>query len=242
HHYSRAVQLRTSLMNEIKAARKSGNVLPRKSRKRVWQEPAIHEEYIWLLKFISTGEKVTLIDIGGNSGYWAQDFIKYYPDTTVYAFEPVKAMYEMYVNRFSGNPKVKVFNTALGNTEETRPINVAKGYGLTSFNYYGKELAKLNDEFYLQEDVSIHQLNNYDAEINYQRTIIKVDVQGFESNVVRGGLNVFNKADLAIIECSFINEFKDQRPTFGELVALLREVDMHPVQFGVYDYSISSVA
>ena len=75
-----------------------------------------------------------------------------------------------------------------------------------------------------------------------QITVIKVDVQGFESKVLRGGTEVFSKADIVIVECSFINEYKDEPPTFGELTSVLRTMDLHPIQFGVFDKVRTSIA
>lgn len=244
-HIARAIQLRTSLYKEIRYAKKHRNKVPSGIIKKIWRDPHIHEEYIWLLRFIGTDEQVTLIDIGGNSGYWAEEFLRYYPKADVFAFEPVQEMYDQYANRFAGKKNISVYPTALGDTIEQRNINVAHGYGLTSFNTYSENLEERNQNFIKQLSVPIDRLDNYSSKINFsgsEKMIIKVDVQGFESKVVRGGLNIFKNADLAVIECSFINEFKGEMPTFGELVSMLRELDLHPVRFGVFDRKKGPIA
>lgn len=245
HHYASAIGLRAHLLTAVQRAKHQGNILPKGIFPSVWKEPHNQEEYIWLLRFISNQREVRLLDIGGNSGYWAQRFIDYYPKTNIVAFEPVPEMYEQYVNRFSGNPSVAVYNTALGEVAEQRDINVAEGYGLTSFNVYGDQLKDKNQHFKKQVAVQVSRLDDFESKIDFQDArpvIIKVDVQGFETKVLRGGKSVFNHADVIILECSFVNEFKGQKPTFGELTALLRELDLHPVQFGVFDRTRGPIA
>lgn len=243
--YGAAIHLRASLLLEINNARKSGSIIPSAIKRRIWKEPHNHEEYIWLLRFVSNKEEVRLIDIGGNSGYWAEEFMQYYPKTRAFAFEPVDEMFEQYVARFKKNTNVKVFHTALGDLVEQKEINVAKGYGLTSFNTYDTNLEDRNVNFEKKLTVSVDKLDNYISRIDFFEnliTVIKVDVQGFETKVIRGGLEVFSKADVVVIECSFVNEFKGERPTFGDLVTLLRELDLHPIQFGVFDRTRGPIA
>jgi FkbM family methyltransferase len=243
--YGAAIHLRASLLLEFNNARNSGSIIPSTIKRRIWREPHNHEEYIWLLRFVSNKEEVRLIDIGGNSGYWAQDFMMYYPKARIFAFEPVDEMYEQYVARFRKNMNVTVFHTALGDLVEQKEINVAKGYGLTSFNTYDTNLEDKNIHFEKKLTVTINKLDTYISEIDFldpRITVIKVDVQGFETKVILGGLEVFRKADLVIIECSFVNEFRGVEPTFGDLVTLLRAVDLHPIQFGVFDRSSGPIA
>lgn len=245
HHWSAAIQLRASLYIEARRARKEHCILPDGINRKIWKEPHHLEEFIWLLRFVPNTEDVTLIDIGGNSGYWAEEFMRFYPKTISFGFEPVEDMFNLYTQRFSENKNVTVFHTALGDTIEEKVINVAKDYGLTSFNTYSHDLNERNVNFNRQLTVSVNQLNNYISNIPFsdsRKTIIKVDVQGFEVNVVRGGLNVFEKADVVIMECSFINEYKLQLPTFGELVHLFRQVGLHPVRFGVFDRTKGPIA
>src|SRR5687767_13058765 len=93
-HIAASLNLRSALYNEIKRAKEEGKIMPKNLLKRMLRHPHMHEEYIWLLRFIEKNEKITLIDVGGHKGYWAEFFIEYFPNTTVYAFEPVQDMYE----------------------------------------------------------------------------------------------------------------------------------------------------
>ena len=96
HHYASAIQLRTSLYMEVLRAKRFGNKLPVGINRKIMKEPQTHEEFIWLLRFIPTNADVNIIDIGGNSGYWAEEIMSYYVSSKVYGFEPVQEMYDQY--------------------------------------------------------------------------------------------------------------------------------------------------
>ncbi len=241
-HLSGSIQIRADLWAEVKNARKNHYPIPKGIRKDIWKEPHFHEEYIWLLRFLSPEEKITLIDIGGNSGYWAERFLTYYPHSTIYAFEPVKEMFDQYQARFRDHAGVNVYHTAIGNTKEQKSIHVARGYGLTSFHQYEGKLANLNIHFDKNEIVNINTLDSYKTMMHFEHTVIKVDVQGFESQVIEGGKEVFANADVAIVECSFIDEYVNHLPSFGNIVATLREIGLHPVRFGVFDRTKAPIA
>lgn len=188
-HYSSALHTRSTLMLELKKAKRAKMALPEKIFSRVWTKPQIHEEYIWLLRFFHTDDAIALFDIGANIGYWSEQFIEYFPKTKILAFEPVPEVYKQYKARYESNPNVKVFNTALGETPSEQPINVAEGFGLTSFFQYDDALQKRNKTFVKQETVKIDVLDNYqnfvkDADA---KKIAKIDVQGYEVEVLKGG-------------------------------------------------------
>ena len=84
------------------------------------KEPQTHEEFIWLLRFIPTNADVNIIDIGGNSGYWAEEIMSYYVSSKVYGFEPVQEMYDQYKARFQFRNNVNIYNSALGDTVEEK--------------------------------------------------------------------------------------------------------------------------
>lgn len=244
-HWTNAIQFRTALWFEVQRARKAGLSVPINIGKLLWKVPQNQEEFIWLLRFTDPGDAFILIDIGGNSGYWAETFLTYFPKSKVYGFEPVTTMYEAYANRFASRDNVHIYNVALGKQIEKKAINVSEGFGLTSFHTYSADLQEKNSVFIDRVEVQVDTLDHYKEKIdisNASRVIIKVDVQGFETEVVKGGLEVFEYADLVIMECSFANEYDEALPTFGELVTILRAMDLHPVNFSSFNIAEMSAA
>lgn len=245
-HYTRALKLRLSLFLEVKKAKREGKYLIKNSYRRIWKDPQIHQDYIWLYRFIDKDEDVRLIDIGGNSGYWSELFKEYFSTKKTIAFEPVEEMYNAYKERYIDDKSVIVFKFAVGEKSEKLEINVEANFTLTSFNYYNNPKKNKNKLFIRKEMVEIKPLNFFLDEIfkpeEKLTTVLKIDVQGFEDNVLKGAIKILPKVDILILECSFFNEFKDKNPTFGFCAGLLNEFDLFPVQFGTYNHYNGPIA
>lgn len=237
HRITYTLFLRFSILRELRLARKTGKKLPESIVWKVFRYPHLYETWIWFLRISDPNEAVSLVDIGGNSGYWSEAFRTFFPKGKTVAFEPVHDMFEQYRTRYSGNENVSVHNVALSDKAGKNEINVAKGFGLTSFNTYDENLANLNAEFGRKEAVQIEMLDSFKAEIDSLpgKKVVKIDIQGWETHAVRGGLNVLRQMDAIVIECSLLNEFKDSNPTFPELTELLLKLDFYPVLFGVFN-------
>ena len=238
-HYSSSILTRCNILLELRRSQERGNKLPKSIFIRAWKEPHIHEEYVWLLRFLDTSESVQLIDIGANVGYWSELFIEYFPHTKMLAFEPVKRSYLKNKERYIGNNNVNVYNVALGSKIENKDINVAIGDGLTSFLNYDYVISDRNKHFEGIETVRIDKLNNYINDIDSKDRIVvcKIDIQGFEVEALKGGEDVLDLISLMIVECSFVQEFKGQEPTFSAVCEILSKHDLFPVHFGTFDYS-----
>ena len=64
-------------------------------------------------------------------------------------------------------------------------------------------------------------------------TLIKIDVQGFEDQVIKGLPETLRRADLLIVEASFRTLY-DGQPLFDDIYALMRENGFKFV--GIQDY------
>jgi FkbM family methyltransferase len=68
-------------------------------------------------------EQSTVFDVGGYRGDWSDEIIKRY-NPFIYIFEPVSDYYSLLVNRFSNNPKVKIYKFGLSNENKTENIAI----------------------------------------------------------------------------------------------------------------------
>jgi FkbM family methyltransferase len=128
-----------------------------------------------------------VIDIGANVGnhtvYWA----KVTKVKKIYSFEPVKSTFRILLKNIEINnisDKVKIYNIALGNKKSKGIIDV---YNLD--NIGGTSLSEDNDG-----DLELDKIDNIkeimeEPEISF----VKIDVEGFEKNVLQGAINLFDK-------------------------------------------------
>jgi hypothetical protein len=142
----------------------------------------------------------TIIDVGANAGQFARMVQKIFPEANIYCFEPLPAPFGE-ISRWAKNQqdKIKVFNLSLGDAE---------GNAEMSYHLKHTTLDKIMAGFPKPPSPEI---------------LIKIDVQGYEINVIRGGLETLSKSKACIIEINLYELYKSQ-PSFKELFLLLDEI------------------
>lgn len=165
----------------------------------------------------------TILDVGANTGQFAMSIHQIFPDAMLYSFEPLVDCYEELVVNLDGIPKFKAFNLALGNI--TGKIEMYRNqYSASSSLLAMKELHKESFPFTREEQVqkiSIARLDDLADDLEIQMPIlIKLDVQGFEDQVISGGINTISKADIIIIELS-VEQLYEGQPLFDSIYRTL---------------------
>lgn len=155
----------------------------------------------------------TVLDIGANVGSFAEWSFLVLPDATVYSFEPLKDCYQEIINKFKDKARFQAFNLALG--DDTAQVEMYRNEWSPSSSLL--PMAKLHKECFpftqkeTIEKINIVRLDDIAQQLNLDKPfLIKVDVQGFEDKVIRGGINVFSQADVIMIEMSMEELYKDQ--------------------------------
>ena len=93
----------------------------------------------------------------------------------------------------------------------------------------------------LKKKIKIETLDNFSID-HWCQNVLKIDTQGFEIEVLRGGGKTLKLFDVIIIECSFANEYLNTQPPFVEVFQLLKKRNFYPIIFQDYGRSISSYA
>ncbi|MFB5762609.1 FkbM family methyltransferase [Paenibacillus medicaginis] len=132
----------------------------------------------------------TILDIGANCGFYSLQLARQYPDSQVYAFEPIPATFEYLQQNLALNhvTNVTAYNVGLSNQEGTFPVYFYKGgSGNSSLkNLSGHEKVEL-------VECQFRRLNSYIDEIPGPIDFIKCDVEGAELLVVESGLEVIQR-------------------------------------------------
>lgn len=154
----------------------------------------------------------TIIDVGSNEGQFIGNINKILPGRKIYAFEPIKDCYDTLLAN-TQKLDVVAHNCAIGEVNEDAEINVSSNLVSSSI----LEMEDLhttmypNSEYVKKEAIVIKRLDDvmkaYDTEEN---VLIKVDVQGYEEQVLKGGVETFKKATAIIIETSIEPLYENQ--------------------------------
>ena len=164
-------------------------------------------ELTLLIKQISHAK--TLIDVGSNKGQFSLIARKFFPNIKIHSFEPQIDILSMQ-KKILGTKNINYYNFALGNEEKGSELYVTKRKDSSSVlkpvltknrNYITNEIKK----------TSIKRLDKLSNFKNIERpSVMKLDVQGYEFEVLKGSENILDYIDYVITEVSFIEVYENQ--------------------------------
>jgi len=154
-----------------------------------------------------------ILDIGANTGQFAETIAKVLPNARLISFEPISSCYDKLCERMSWNPRFKAYELALWDSTQELEFNANEWSPSSS----ALELAPLHKQLYpfavqtKKEMVRSMRLDDLLEEIKFSgRTLIKMDVQGAESKVIQGGREAFMKSSAVMVEVSFWELYRGQ--------------------------------
>lgn len=168
----------------------------------------------------------TVLDIGANEGQFALMIRKLLPQVAICSFEPIPACYAKLVTGFKSDPVFKAFNIAVGDKEEKLEMNVNDFSPSSSL----LEIDNLHIENFKhtahakKQQIQVKTLDSLQVELNLVKPyLVKIDTQGYEDKVIKGGQQVLAEADVIFVELSYRSLYKGQTlfdDIYNELVRL----------------------
>jgi len=132
-----------------------------------------------------------IIDIGANFGVQSLQFAKNFTNSKIYSVEPTNYAFNKFIKNLELNQKLSKniypFQIFLGSKEKVIPTSIYSSWNLeTKENKHVKHLGEKkgteeSNSLTLDEFVILNKISNVD--------FIKLDVDGFEYNVLKGGIN-----------------------------------------------------
>jgi FkbM family methyltransferase len=155
-----------------------------------------------------------LFDVGANEGQYAQAMQKLGFDGKIVSFEPVKATFNNLNSNTAGNANWQALNMALGDKDGEEFINVS---GNTVSSSMLEMLPKhINNEassaYITKEKITIKKLDSvFDAYVKQHNSVyLKLDVQGFEKNVIEGASGSLKNIKLIQLEMALVPLYKGE--------------------------------
>lgn len=148
-----------------------------------------YQPHISDLLFDYFRNEIVFLDVGANIGFFSIVAAKLFPGMSVHAFEPNRSVYARLQRNIALNQNLtnlETFPFALsnftGNTTLYTPSQEDFNQGLSSL---GGEIDGVTNE--ISQIVEVKQIDEIYADSIRPVSIIKIDVQGFEPEVLRGG-------------------------------------------------------
>lgn len=175
--------------------------------------------------FAITGSLQTIVDIGANRGQFSVVARKHNSNAEIYAFEPLAKPFNTLMGRFSGDDKFHGHNLCLGNSEGEIAFNVAAKSDSSSVLLVSTNHANRHNDARVSETtlVSICRLDDIFSNMVIKRpALLKLDVQGFELEVLKGGWMALDKFDFIYVECAFEELYKNQA-LVGDVIEYMKD-------------------
>jgi FkbM family methyltransferase len=161
----------------------------------------------------------TVIDVGANQGQFALAAAWCFPKARVFSFEPVPATVEVLRENIRRNPRVTVCPVALG------AANGELGFFESAYSHASSALpVHENQRQIWPETAKVHEikvpvcrLDSWDFQGSLAGPVLlKLDVQGYEREVLKGAENLLSKVDYLVFEASFVRLYEGE-PLFEEM-------------------------
>ena len=182
----------------------------------LFPESELTKDILFLLKRLNLKNPI-IFDVGAYQGFWIKKYIKYYPNAIAYLFEPCLKSHEILICKFERAKNINIYKLALSNKSGSQIVNLnAKSYTNSllpldkkaSDSWQNDKLQNISNEEVQVTTLDDFALKNKIKKIN----ILKLDVQGYESRVLQGGLELLKKnfIDLVLLEIIVAPTYSNQ--------------------------------
>jgi FkbM family methyltransferase len=174
-----------------------------------------------------SSEIVAILDVGANVGQFAIDMRRNGYKNYIYSYEPVADTFSALMQRVSKDEKWQAFNLALGETEDFRSIHVSGNSGLSSslLTMDSVHLENFPKSSYVSSESVL--LSTVDRQVDLlkldpQSSMMKIDVQGYEFNVLQGSIKTLQDFRYCYLEVSLVKLYQGES-TFFDILKRLEE-------------------
>lgn len=165
----------------------------------------------------------TVVDVGANVGQFAVASSKLFSEALVHSFEPVPECAEELRKNVARLQNVEVYPAALGEKEGVLSFHVnahthsSSPLSLTEAHRTAFPKAQENREIEVEVSTLDRVFEGMDLK---PPVLIKLDVQGYEAHVLRGGEKTLERADYVVMEVSFRPMYQGEK-LFREILLMM---------------------
>lgn len=176
-----------------------------------------------------------ILDVGANRGQFARYMRLQGFKGTIHSFEPLTDAFSAMRDAASRDRNWHVHNIALSNRSGSAVLNVGANDQTSSLQAVAMSEDASLVKFTGTQTVQCHRLDDLFSSgelgsLTPDRTMVKIDVQGHELDVLSGAGDILHSICSLLIETSIVNIYQSE-PSVEEISEYLRNFDFMPVTF-----------
>lgn len=182
------------------------------------------ENAIWIAKNRFDSTQGIIADVGGGTATTASIFSKNFPTQDIYVFEPIKSSFQDIEKSTDRTARWQLVNKAIGSTVGKTEINIAGRITASSLLEMGGDTEGYYGEVLKTQRRETIEITTLDIALPKDKSveILKMDVQGFELEVLRGATNTLLRTKVIVLEINNHEGFKGA-PTYFEIDDFMRK-------------------
>lgn len=180
-----------------------------------------HNGERFVMQFVrskTTHSHPVIFDVGANQGAFTRELVEIFRDTAfdIYAFEPSTAAFAKLREAVPPTDNIRLIQQGLGEVSGKAELHFDReGSGLASL--YERNLSHRNISFARREVISITTLDEFCVAHQIQNIdFLKLDVEGHELAVLRGGKEMFANKRIRFVQFEFGGCNIDSRTFFRD--------------------------
>jgi len=163
---------------------------------------------------VLSGDLCVVVDIGANRGQFALAARRWAPQARVVSFEPLSGPSEVFRRVFAGDGSVMLHQSAIGPVSAMQTMHVSArddSSSLLPISSVQTTMFPGTGEVATAE-VRVAMLDEFISADDLQSpAMLKLDVQGFELDALRGCESLLRHFDRVYCECSFVEFYSGQK-------------------------------
>ncbi|MCS0504872.1 FkbM family methyltransferase [Ancylobacter mangrovi] len=176
----------------------------------------------------------TVLDVGANRGQFALIARHLWPQASIISFEPLPGPAAYWHRAMEGDARARLVQAAIGAERQTMKINVTSADDSSSLLPLGETHQKIYGSSVTDQiEVKVAPLGDFVAPEEFRApTLLKIDTQGFELEVLKGMAGLEKNISHVYAELSFVELYAGQ-PLASEVLSYLDGVGFELA--GVYN-------
>lgn len=196
-----------------------------------YQNGHISGEFMFLRQCLKSKDNPIVLDVGANVGGYSRDVVGINPSATIFAFEPHPRTFERLVSNIEHHRNIIPFNYAIGDRSGRQMLyDRRSGSGTVHASIYREVIESIHQDESTGYEVNVITLDEFIEEKRLACVdLLKIDTEGYELNVLKGGTNAIRSRIFKAIQFEFNEMNVVSRVFFKDFIELLPQYQFHRI-------------